>query len=57
MSLPLSPMVTRNAVQALAESALPGAPLIAESRRRRSIRTAFARGRRAVTAEVTRTRS
>jgi hypothetical protein len=50
MSMPLSPMVTRNAVQAAVESALPGAPVVAPTMRSHSIRAAIARGLRAAAA-------
>jgi hypothetical protein len=46
MSIPLAPMVTRNAVEAYAQSALPHAPVVLASRRGRSVRASIARGLR-----------
>jgi hypothetical protein len=51
MSIPVAPIVTRNAVLELAHSALPGAPVVPSSRRPRPIRSALARGLR-VTADA-----
>jgi len=52
MTMPISPMVTRNAVQALAESALPHAPVLAESQRSRPSRIAVVRGLHAAAAAL-----
>jgi hypothetical protein len=46
MSIPLAPMVTRNAVEAYAQSALPHAPLVLASRRGRPVRASVVRGLR-----------
>lgn len=51
MSIPVAPIVTRNAVQELAHSALPGAPVVLAPRPSRPIRAALARGLR-VTADA-----
>ena len=42
MSMPLAPIVTQDRVRALAESALPSAPVVQEPLRRHTVRTTLA---------------
>jgi hypothetical protein len=48
MSIPLAPIVTQDRVRALAESALPSAPVVAEPPRLHPVRTALAHGLRVI---------
>jgi len=46
MSIPLSPIITQDRVRALAESALPSAPVITTPPQRHPVRTTLAQGLR-----------
>jgi hypothetical protein len=48
MSIPLAPIVTQDRVRALAESALPSAPVVPTPPRRHPVRTNLARGLRVI---------
>jgi hypothetical protein len=48
MSIPLAPIVTQDRVRALAESALPSAPVVTEPPRRHPVRTALAHSLRVI---------
>jgi len=48
MSLPISPIVTQDRVRALAESALPTAPVVPYEPRRHPVRGSLALGLRAI---------